>query len=468
VFGKAYNFVKQPSFQHGFKRGVAAGADLLGAGAAASKFVAPELFAPLTAAAGVAQVASGYMGRGMYAPKKSANSLMMGGMDTSPNMRTVADETGSLIITHRERVADIIAPSSTGFTVQSFDVNPGLEGFAPWLHQLASCYEEYQIMQCVYEYHGHQLIGIQNSLDLQGQVIAATQYNVKLPPFTDRHEMTAYPFANQCSLNGTLVHGVEADPSKIQGDGHKLVRVGGLLKDDDIRDHDHARFSLAMNNTPSDLFGKEIGQLYVYYTVKLIKPKISAGRGQSISVYKQYCKNANSSFEPFGNLTATDDSAVLVASKNTLGMVYKGSTPGSTPGNDDISEWEFPKHAVGVFKVVMTMSGASLDTGGADFLGNNEVGVIGNVAVQFMNYPGSGGLTTTKYQFVEDSTGLSQLEFHLSVRPNSSRNAFSVRTTFGADTIGQSAITITEINTLGNEIGVPEVKRSVDGQVVSL
>jgi hypothetical protein len=406
-----------------------------------------------------------YTGRGMYAPKQSANSLIAGAFDTAPSMRSVADETGSLVITHRERVADVIAPATSGFTVKSYAINPGLESFAPWIHQLASCYEEYQILQCVYEYHGHELIGIQNSLDLQGQVIAATKYNVKLPEFTDRHEMTAYPHANQCSLNGTLVHGVEADPEKISGDGHKLVRVGGLLNEDDLRDYDHGRFSLAINNTPADLYNKEIGQLYVYYTIKLIKPKISAGRGQAISTYLQVCKNGQP-LTPFGDKTSTTNTGALLASKNTMDMKYEIAL-GASPGTSDLHTWEFPPHAVGVFKVSAYVAGSGLDTGAGDFL-TTQNAQTGNVTLLARNFPGAGGNAIVVSSTAENGTTMSMIEFFVSVRPNSGPNKVGLMTTLVGDFPFFSRIEITEINTLGSETAYPELYRMSDKTIQTL
>ena len=100
---KAYNFVNKPGFRKGFKRGFGLGADALSLAAVAD----PELL-PFAA---VGQGASKYMGRGTYTKK---NGLISGSMSSMPTMRNVNDETGTLVVSHRERLMDVFAPADSG------------------------------------------------------------------------------------------------------------------------------------------------------------------------------------------------------------------------------------------------------------------------------------------------------------------------------------------------------------------
>jgi hypothetical protein len=407
-----------------------------------------------------------YSGRGSYAPKMAANNLVVGAPDTQPRMTTVPDEVGALVITHRERVADVIAPSTDGFSLQTYTINPGLESFAPWLHQLASCYEEYQVVQCVYEYQGHQIVGLQSGLELGGQVIAATQYNTKLPAFRDRHEMMAYPHASNCSFSGKMVHGVEADPSKIAGDGHKLIRAGGLLDADDARDFDHGKFSLALNNTPSDLYNKEVGQLFVYYTIKLMKPKISAGRGSAISTYLQICQNGHVN-SPFGVSGQSNNEGPLVASRNTLDMKYLGSVAGA--GSKRASSWEFPAYAAGMYKVSMLLRGTNLDSGGSEF---SDLVTSGEVSLANKFYPSfAHNPFPRNFRADEDGGASARCEFIVIVRPQigNVKNRFTISTDLHTDdTINETCVEVTEINTLGEDgAGLPEFKSLATGKIPS-
>lgn len=340
IFRKAYRLASNPRFQRGFKRGVGLGADALSLAAIAN----PELLP----AAAVGEGVSKYLGRGAY---RSANGLIKGSKSTMPRMRNIKDETGTLVVTHRERLMDVFAPNDSGFHQDTFIVSPGIEKTFPWLSQIAANYEEYELVQCVFEYDGHSLVGINDTLEVQGSLIMATQMNVKDKPFRDRHEMERFPHASKCAQHGSMAHGVECDPRKISGDGHKYIRLGGLAKDEDVRDYDHAKFTIGQYNTPTELYGKEIGQLFVYYTVKLIKPKISSGRGDAISTFRAFCE-APVSTRAFGRLgddVAQDaGNGMQVAARNTLPM-----TPSYDTANDLVMT--FDPYVSGTFRVTVTL-----------------------------------------------------------------------------------------------------------------
>ena len=341
-------------FVRGVKRGIGYGADAL----SALTFADPEL-APFAAGA---QAVSKYIGRGMYsggATKK--NGLISGSASTMPRMRNLNDETGTLVVSHRERLSDVFAPADSGFHQDVFTVSPGIEKTFPWLSQIAANYEEYELMQCVFEYDGHSLVGINDTLEVQGSLCMATQMNVKDKAFRDRHEMERFPHASKCAQHGSMAHGVECDPRKITGDGHRYIRMGGLAKDEDPRDFDHAKFTLGQYNTPTELFGKEIGQLFVFYTVKLIKPKISSGRGDAISTFRSFC-SAPVSTRAFGRLandTAQDaGNGMQVASRNSLPM-----TPSYDASND--LSMVFDPYVSGTFRITATVKSSTDITGSA-------------------------------------------------------------------------------------------------------
>jgi len=280
-------------------------------------------------------------------------------------MQNINDETGSLIVSHRERLMDVFAPSDSGFHQDVFTVSPGIEKTFPWLSQIAANYEEYELVQCVFEYDGHSLVGINDTLEVQGSLIMATQMNVKDKPFRDRHEMERFPHASKCAQHGSMAHGVECDPRKIQGDGHRYIRMGGLAKDEDARDFDHAKFTIGQYNTPTELAGKEIGQLFVYYTVKLMKPKISSGRGDAISTFRAFCDNpdVNRAFGRLGDDAAqTTTNGMQVAARNSLPLTPTYGEPVANaqgvvsfvPSND--LTLTFDPYVSGTFRVTVLIT----------------------------------------------------------------------------------------------------------------
>tara|TARA_B110000305_G_C19461537_1_gene654789 strand:- start:3923 stop:5749 length:1827 start_codon:yes stop_codon:yes gene_type:complete len=321
----------------------------------------PEISPALEFTSRAAGAASAYMGRGSY----KSNGLITGSASTMPRMKNMNDETGSLIVSHRERLMDVFAPADSGFHQDVFTVSPGIEKTFPWLSQIAANYEEYEMVQCVFEYDGHSLVGINDTLEVQGSLIMATQMNVKDKPFRDRHEMERFPHASKCAQHGSMAHGVECDPRKIQGDGHRYIRMGGLTKDEDARDFDHAKFTIGQYNTPTELAGKEIGQLFVYYTVKLMKPKISSGRGDAISTFRAFCENpdATRAFGRLGNDAAqTATNGMQVAARNSLPLTPTYGAPVVnaqgvavfTPSND--LTLTFDPYVSGTFRVTVTIS----------------------------------------------------------------------------------------------------------------
>jgi len=377
--------------------------------------------------------ASAYMGRGAY----KANGLITGGADTMPRMQHVNDETGSLMVSHRERLMDVFAPADSGFHQDVFTVSPGIEKTFPWLSQIAANYEEYELMQCVFEYDGHSLVGINDTLEVQGSLIMATQMNVKDKPFRDRHEMERFPHASKCAQHGSMAHGVECDPRKIQGDGHRYIRMGGLTKDEDARDFDHAKFTIGQYNTPSELAGKEIGQLFVYYTVKLMKPKISSGRGDAISTFRSFCEAPVAS-RAFGRLAADvaqdAGNGMQVAARNSLPM-----TPSYDANNDIVLT--FDPYVSGTFRVTATLK------------------LSGTLSQSLTVVPdGSAVLVKSQLPFanannviVQGSSTDAILVADVQVRPRdlASSSLASIKITgLNTEDLVQSALEITEINIL--------------------
>jgi len=431
---KAYNFVNTPAFKSGFRQGFAGVADAAAAGAAmATAAGQPEFAVPLGTAAGVLGVASNYIGRGSY--KK--NGLITGGADTMPRMQHINDETGSLMVSHRERLMDVFAPADSGFHQDVFTVSPGIEKTFPWLSQIAANYEEYELMQCVFEYDGHSLVGINDTLEVQGSLIMATQMNVKDKPFRDRHEMERFPHASKCAQHGSMAHGVECDPRKIQGDGHRYIRMGGLTKDEDARDFDHAKFSIGQFNTPVELQSKEIGQLFVYYTVKLMKPKISSGRGDAISTFRTFCEAPVAS-RAFGRLAADvaqdAGNGMQVAARNSLPM-----TPSYDANNDIVMT--FDPYVSGTFRVTATLK------------------LSGTLSQSLTVVPdGSAVLVKSQLPFanannviVQGSSTDAILVADVQVRPRdlASSSLASIKITgLNTEDLVQSALEITEINIL--------------------
>jgi hypothetical protein len=216
-------------------------------------------------------------GQGLYSGRGGYNALISGG-PTVMSGKMKRDETGALTITNREYIKDIYGPGNTNFTNDSLPLNPGLQNSFPWLSQVAANYAEYEMIQCVMEYRT--LVDASNNTDgVNGEIILTTQYNVSAPDFSDKTSMLQNYGSQSGKATESHSHGVECDPKKNPGDGHKYIRTSPVQPDEDLKTYDHAKFELALNNIPTTYQNKVLGELWIYYTVRLHKPRLYVSRG---------------------------------------------------------------------------------------------------------------------------------------------------------------------------------------------
>jgi len=301
----------------------------------------------------------GYLGMGAYTAPGTSNSLISGSNRTAPRFGSVADETGALIISHREYIGDVFGPESTSrnFKNRTFDLNPGLEQTFPWLSQIAQNYEEYEFGQCVFEFKSTVNASVAGDGQM-GTVVLVTNYNAATREFDDKNTMMQYDGSQSCRSTQHARHGVECDPSKISGAAGHYVRVGPKPKQD-IGNYDHGTFQLATVGMPMEFDNAPIGELWVYYTIKLRKPRLFSGRGLNIS-RDVHVFNQAPSVSDIG-LTSVPVKLAKHAS-NSLGTevkVVSAQNIDSTSSATDAGflEIQFPDHFSGNVEVTLTMCG---------------------------------------------------------------------------------------------------------------
>jgi len=213
-----------------------------------------------------------FKGRGLYQGRGSYNNLVSGG---DMSMSGAGNETEAVTFTNREYIKDIYGPTNGSFTNLDMSLNPGLEHTFPWLAQIAANYEEYEFIQLLFEFKS--TVNASTGGDGQtGTIIMATNYNASEATFTDKASMMQYHGGQSGRLTDDLIHGVECDPSKSVGDMHKYVRTDPVK--DDIKSYDHGKFNFAIANMPGEFADQQVGELWVSYTVKLLKPKLGCAR----------------------------------------------------------------------------------------------------------------------------------------------------------------------------------------------
>lgn len=394
-----------------------------------------------------------YSGRGAYVPSNQ-NELISGSDEKAPVIQSAGDETGSLMITHREYIGDIFAPPTatvSDFTVQSFPLNPGLEQTFPWLSQIAQNYEEYELEQCVFEF----VSTVQDINSANGQVgtiITATQYNASRPDFTDKPAMAAYAHSVSGKSTDNQNHGVECDPSKLSGSEGKFVRANPVMTGEDLKTYDHGRFQLATHNIPAAMAGGTLGELYVYYTVKLRKPKFFTGRGLGVNrwlaVYDRSIGGSADNRRCFGM-----DAQRFYAMQNNIPVTMTSAIIDGQTGGHTIT---FPAYFGGRLRITGLVEGNDLSgnilDGDSDIIGGGNVDFISDI------YAAGDNQGDSPHYSVISNDGVARRMFMISVNvspvTNAVDNTLLLRTRIVGGTVNQSSIEISEYNTFGEE-GAP-------------
>lgn len=172
------------------------------------------------------------------------------------------------IIRHREYITDI--NSSIAFEYKTFSINPGLGGSFPWLHQIASNFEEYCIRGMVFEFKSNSADALNSTNTALGTVIMATQYNTLNPPFTDKQTMENYEFCTSAKPSQSFVHPIECAVG--ENPLHVMYVRTGETTIGDKRLYDLGTFQIS---TVGMQAASVIGELWVTYDVEFLKPRLS-------------------------------------------------------------------------------------------------------------------------------------------------------------------------------------------------
>lgn len=391
-----------------------------------------------------------YIGRGEYEPGLGSNEVMAGSTRTSPKFESVQDESGSVIVSNREYVGDIFAPAASGgFDLQNFPLNPGLEQTFPWLAQTAANYEEYEFIQLVFEFKS----AVQDVNSANGQVgtiILCTNYNASQPLFNDKPSMISYYGAVSGKSTDNLTGGIECDPKKLSGTAGKLVRSNPIVSGEDLKTYDHGNFQLATHNIPSGMLNGTLGELYVYYTVKLRKPRFLTGRGLAITRWLMVSNGGETFNDYFGGAQA------LFGQQNNLAVVYT---------NPAASQYKvtFPGYYSGVLEIKILVEG-SLTYGTW-----TPPSTTGNVFAVRDIY-GSNASVGDSPQWFANPGGASSncIIVHIRVlcATNATANSITIYGNTTGGTVAQSIMDITEYNSAFNGADGAPVLINSAGSVV--
>lgn len=248
--------------------------------------------------------ASKFLGFGAYDTPSSSNDLVvsMPGGGAQQTIGTVGDESGDLIVRNTEFIGNISVTcpantTSSPFTVQTWQLNPGIQATFPFLSQIAQNYDLYEWHQLLFQFKplSGESGAASNNL---GSVIMATNYDPDAPTFINKIQMENYAYSNSTKPSCGAVHGVECKPGS-SATNMLYTRVGLSTRDRIFTDI--GTFNIATEGVPFAVSASSqtqiIGELHVTYTVKLSRPQLFntlLGLGQMQDIFAANWLNGTS------------------------------------------------------------------------------------------------------------------------------------------------------------------------------
>jgi len=232
-------------------------------------------------------------GTGDYTLKK--NSLMTA--EGPPSFAVGKDRHVEMV--HREYVGEIFG--TTNFNLQTWIISPTNSSLYPWLCNMASLFEEWELDGQVAEFKT--LSGSVVSTQALGSVTIATQYDVYDPNFASKVEMNNYEYATSSAPDVSFFHGMEC-ARELQGT--PIMYVDAPVKQGlspDLRLSQFGRLSVATSGNPTT---NSLGELWISYHVKFFKPKLNPGASVSTLTLKDTTLPGVSFFSA-GNATTVID-----------------------------------------------------------------------------------------------------------------------------------------------------------------
>ena len=252
---------------------------------------------------GLAQSA---FGLGDYVVK--SNTLL------APEPPTIINDSvkGGITFRHKEYLRDIVTSSTPGaFNLDSYLLNPGNPKTFPWLSQVAQNFEQYSLEGVLFEFRSMSADALNSTNTALGTVIMATNYDSIDAPFKSKGEMENYEWGMSSKPSCNMIHPIECAPRQTSIT-ELYILDGPVPSGADPRLYHWGNMQIATNGFQGT--SVNIGELWVSYQIRLLKPKIYSAVGLEIGTYV----SLNSSYTnalPLGNGT-------LDILYDTIGMIW--------------------------------------------------------------------------------------------------------------------------------------------------
>jgi len=243
---------------------------------------------------------------------------------------SVGDETDTLVVEGTDYCGDIYGAglSSDGifypFDRNDFPINPGMRRLFPRVSQIAANFDEWCLDQLIVYFDSTIQQQATTGNGQTGTVVAATQYNPAAPKFTDKTSMLEYTHSSSAAMTQNMEHGVECDPRKSNGSWFS-VRTGPVPSNEDSKTYDKGVFQIALCDVPSQFNGYQIGELFVYYRLRLRKFKLFVNRGLNCLMDKFVVKGGTTN-NPFSDIGTNGFLLSRKLNSIGVGITYSSNT----------------------------------------------------------------------------------------------------------------------------------------------
>jgi len=176
----------------------------------------------------------------------------------APTMRS---QNGSMVVVHREYVADITSAATTAFNAIQLPINPGMSTF-PWLSTIAKNFEKYRIKKLTY--HFESLVGSITP----GSVMLAIDMDAADALPSSKAQMLQSQNAARCNVWATCQTRLPEAAKQLYN------RSSALASSQDIKTYDVGNLTVATQGvTPASTV---VGELWVDYEIELAIPQASS------------------------------------------------------------------------------------------------------------------------------------------------------------------------------------------------
>ncbi|QMW68873.1 capsid protein [Crucivirus-409] len=272
---------------------------------------------------GMAPMSSGAIsGMGAYKVHHSKRYTVGRGFKPHRGHPHINLEKGAMSITHTEYIGDLLSGSASTpspFTSQSYGINAANTGLFPWLSGTAVNFQEYKFTKLVIEYRplvSESSSTTSGALLSMGSVIVATQYNSASGPYANKATMAESDYAVTTKPSEHVLHAVECDvkynPMGILYVSPQTSVTQGA-NGTDIRMQNLGIVQISSVGIPNTGTPISLGEIWVHYTVVLMKPQLNAGLSAIESAH--YSGNATvgipTAAAPFGPNTIAIGNATV-------------------------------------------------------------------------------------------------------------------------------------------------------------